>query len=458
MQIALAVLGAGAAGLLFAAPASAATYDYHPSTEAQIFEPTAGGWTGATGAQGLCLATPLLCPDVDNIYVGGGGAGGSGDGFLRTSAAGLASVLSTVEGTWQSPEFTYNGVAGATPDQVSFSMTRRAEVGGLIQVLGSANYSVQLFNVTDQDTLQVIAETAQSDTDTWSNIAGVAVDPAQLDLGDSYRIRVRSEFSAPVGVLVNSSADYDNVVLRASTSEIGDEDGDGDPDGSDNCPSVANPNQEDADTDGIGDACEADTDGDTVIDDVDNCDNVANADQLDTDGDGIGNACDSTPNGPDGDGDGITDATDNCPTVANTNQADADNDGVGDACDSTPNGPGGGTPNPPSSDNTGALHGSVGATGMIRGNKIMVPVRCPKSVAAKCRVKLAGYSKGKRSKRATSTGKVGVKPGKRKLAALRIKPATRTLVNRKNKLVFRVSISAGGEKLSFFKKIRLIRR
>jgi hypothetical protein len=35
-----------------------------------------------------------------------------------------------------------------------------------------------------------------------------------------------------------------------------DSDGDGVPDGSDNCPTIANPTQSDCDNDGIGDACE----------------------------------------------------------------------------------------------------------------------------------------------------------------------------------------------------------
>ena len=61
-------------------------------------------------------------------------------------------------------------------------------------------------------------------------------------------------------------------------AEAEDGDGDGTPDGNDNCVSVRNPDQRDVDMDGVGDAC-------------DNCPGVFNPDQADGTANGIGDAC-----------------------------------------------------------------------------------------------------------------------------------------------------------------------
>ncbi|WP_366759536.1 thrombospondin type 3 repeat-containing protein [uncultured Thiodictyon sp.] len=124
---------------------------------------------------------------------------------------------------------------------------------------------------------------------------------------------------------------YDSAGNLTGTVVTGepDQDGDGVPDVSDNCPNVPNADQANHDTDANGDACDTDDDNDGVPDTQDAFP-FDPTEQVDTDGDGIGDRADL-----DDDQDGVADASDNCPLVSNPNQADDDHDGIGDVCDSS---------------------------------------------------------------------------------------------------------------------------
>jgi hypothetical protein len=167
------------------------------------------------------------------------------------------------------------------------------------------------------------------------------------------------------------------IFAGAAHAVTGDQDNDGVPDSSDNCPSVYNPSQADWNANGTGDACD-DSDKDGLTDEYEQTHfyggtRQTNQSKWDTDGDGLGDGYEvnhaytfngqtyhsdptmydtdgdgrndgteaaggTNPASADTDGDGYNDLGDNCPKVSNPDQKDTDRDGRGDACDSTPNG------------------------------------------------------------------------------------------------------------------------
>ncbi len=109
-----------------------------------------------------------------------------------------------------------------------------------------------------------------------------------------------------------------------------DVDGDREPDVTDNCPTEANADQQDADRDGLGDACDPDDDNDGIPDGQDF--EMQRSRKLDTDNDGKDNLSD-----PDIDGDGIPNTRDRFifdsdnDSTPNLIDTDDDDDGYTDA-------------------------------------------------------------------------------------------------------------------------------
>ncbi len=130
-------------------------------------------------------------------------------------------------------------------------------------------------------------------------------------------------YSGPTGIVIRVDSIVDDKLFAYVHSPHGDDDNDQVYDGYDNCPGLANPDQDDTDSDGVGNPCDVcdgfddnlDTDADGIPDGCDNCIADENAGQEDRDDDGWGDACD------------------NCQPWYNPDQDDSDLDGIGDVCD-----------------------------------------------------------------------------------------------------------------------------
>ncbi|MBW1807709.1 MAG: carboxypeptidase regulatory-like domain-containing protein [Deltaproteobacteria bacterium] len=128
-------------------------------------------------------------------------------------------------------------------------------------------------------------------------------------------IRDKQETSLPTLILPPDSSNTPQNPADGDPNGNIDDDSDGIPDITDNCPVVPNPDQTDSNSDGIGDACSvgdnpSDHDGDGVPNYFDNCPELFNPAQENHDDDPLGDECDQ-----DDDNDGLLDGSDMCPYI-----------------------------------------------------------------------------------------------------------------------------------------------
>jgi len=157
--------------------------------------------------------------------------------------------------------------------------------------LSQAPTSAVSIDLNSSDEAQCLPSPVQAVLDGTNWDTGVvvtiqAVDDALPDGTHDCTILTAPAFSGDDNYFKVDAPDVTVSVLDDEPA-LPDGDGDGVPDVSDNCPSVANPGQADIDGDGAGDACDLDDDGDGVSDAIEN----------------------AAPNGGDGNGDTFADAT-----------------------------------------------------------------------------------------------------------------------------------------------------
>jgi hypothetical protein len=398
----------GAALLVFAVGGAAAATTTMVAVSS-TFSGEAEGWKAApnegSGLLGLCIEG-LTCPAVSNEFHATGGVENSG--YIETKEGGLLSVglLAESTGTWESPEFTFLGVAGQRPTKVEFTLARRAQLANLLGLPGAqANYTVELVDkTTPSGTVVVVNHAPLSGAEEWKTTS-TALSPSVLEKGDAYKVRIRTSFVTPAAVVPAGGVGYDNVELTASRDEV--EEG---PKGSEGSEGPEGP---------------------------------------------------KGPSGPEGPGgtNGSTGGTGS--GGSNGSSGTSGINGSGGGTGGTGNGGSKGVEGAGGAPSVAELRNVLGAKGVagtasLKGTRVILTGTCPKATHGACTVRIKGLLN--KRKAATTSGRAKIAIGGRHRFSVALTPQALRKVRQQGRLLVKEWVRVGNARVIVYKKVKLVQR
>jgi hypothetical protein len=186
-----------------AAPAVAEAAQVEVTAVDGTFAAGDGGWTSSSSCAPLCTVTNAIDPVA--------GASTPGSATIAYSAlAGLLGGLAAGTSTWASPSFAW---AATTPGSAAITFARKAAIGNLLAVGGTATMRVQIRDETTSTTTTVASD-GLSAADGAFATRSLTLDPTLLRQGHSYRVLVTTSLSA-AALLSNIRVAIDDVRLTA---------------------------------------------------------------------------------------------------------------------------------------------------------------------------------------------------------------------------------------------------
>jgi hypothetical protein len=101
------------------------------------------------------------------------------------------------------------------------------------------------------------------------------------------------------------------------------------------------------------------------------------------------------------------------------------------------------------------LRSSLASSATVKGNRVLVKVKCPAKLGVACRVTVQGLLK--KGKPATAARTAKIAKGKSKQLVLKVKPKLKKIVAKRKKLLIKQSVKAAGAQATVYKRMKLIR-